>query len=289
MDETEQTNDSYRNMSAEEQEIYRPFLLCRDGYKCNICKTSIQLLIEESQRKEESTGTTRQLPVVLVEHKNNDSWERDSIDPISGQIIYCGNLQLSCYPCNRKKNPHKIKATQAYGRDPSREKLDNLRFEPTYHRNLHNYLVDSEQVCLIALKKAGKKLSEGGNKVTVWRYFESEEVSEVNRFGSYRIFAWKCKEDYCNGTHVCLRIQKPLKLIKYEIDILQSKYDKEYNNGNREEFMNNRINFESFMTFAEYYNKYSILANQFNQDLDEITSVSIKTHHDFQSNNRLIR
>lgn len=281
-------DDSYRNASAEEQEIYRPFLLCRDGYKCNICKTSIQTLIEESQRKEEMTGTTRQLPVVVVEHKNNDSNERDSIDPETGKVIYCGNLQLSCYPCNRKKNPHKNKITQSIGREASREKLDRLQFEPTYHRNLHNYLVGAEQACLVAVNKSGKKLSEGGHNVTVWRYFESERINEINREGRYRVFAWKCKEDYCNGTHVCLRIQKPLKLIKSEIDDLQAKYNKEYHNGNREEFMKHRVNFEEFVTFPEFYSRYSILKDQFNPDLDEIGSVSNKTHHDFQSVDKLI-
>lgn len=257
------SNKFYKHMSQKEKEQYRAFLLARDGYNCNICKKTVNELLEERAIREKQTGLKYYEPVIIFEHKNNN---KSQVNGDDGK--YCGNLQLACRSCNNYKSWHEDKS-QSIGREPTREKLDALSYEPTYNRNLHIFLIENEHICYSALKIAGKKLSSGGNEVTCLRYFNAQRYTEANKEGHYKVFAYNCGTDICNGTHVCFRGDIPHSLIKQEIEKLRETWSNEYavnlDEKDRYQWIHKweNINKSSIPPFEEYYQQHSLLLNQF--------------------------
>ncbi len=245
-------------MSAREREECMSVVLARDGYRCDPtmfgCGKTVTELIEIALAEEEITGKERKLPVVTIDHINNNSNQRDGIDG-----TYCRNVHILCWSCNRKKAGEGIGVTQSLGRDPSREKLDRLRYEPTYHRNVRTYLLDNEEICFIELKMGSKNFSDGGNEVTVLRYFYSELVTKANPKGRYQMFPHNCGVEHCNGNHVCLTGTKPERLLYHEKESIRRGWEQYYEGGDKEAF--SKIRNEPFIDFEEYYNQHAVIGS----------------------------
>lgn len=246
---------SNSNMNVFEREIALPYLLCRDGYKCNRCKISLNSLLEAALIKEEYGGKPRILPLLTVDLIDDVSSHR--VDIYNVEIM--NNLQLTCYPCNRNKNLHKLDLSASSGREPSREKKDNLAFEAAFHRNFQTYLHDNQEACFKLLMMNSKNFSEGGNQVTVIRYFENELYTKVNKKGKYQKFPFKCDAEECNGTHICLVGTKPTKLLDAERQQLESTWYVEYFD-KREKFKNHTgYSGKHYMQLEEYVNTHCML------------------------------
>lgn len=243
------------NTNARDREIVVPYFLARDGRKCNVCKKTLSQLIEEAKFNEEITGKERKLPVIVVECIDNSNIHEFDIYNEELMKLY----QLACYPCNRSKNPHKIETSQSFGKSPTREKLDALKFNPTYHRNLHNYLLDNEHICLVELRMASKTLSDGANQVTCKRYFEDEIYTKANKKGRYQLFPFNCGASHCNGNHVCLVGLKPVKLLEKERLELIIRWENEYGKF-KETWKNNSMTFlRPFLQKEEYIQTHCLL------------------------------
>ena len=243
------------NTNSVDREIVITYFLTRDGRNCNVCKKTITQLIEEAKLKEEITGVERKLPVIIVECIDNSGIHEFDIYNEELMKLY----QLACYSCNRSKNPFRVGTSQSFGKSPTREKLDALKFNPTFHRNLHNYLMDNQHICLKELRMASKKLSDGANQVTCQRYFEDEVVTEANKTGRYQLFPYYCGSDHCNGNHVCLRNTKPTKLLEKERRTLMMQWEHDYGSL-RETWKNNSATFlKPFLEMEEYIETHCIL------------------------------
>lgn len=227
-------------LKPNEREIAYCFLIARDGRKCNLCKKSLQELEENDQTED------RKRPLLLVECKDN-----------SGDHSNYNNLQLSCYPCNKRKDLPKPGYSQGYGPTVSREKQDALQFGPTYHRNLQTLLQDEEEICRVELKLAGKTLSGGANQVTTERYFGDEIVTKVNPRGKYQLFPFQCSSDFCNGVHVCLVGMKPSKLLVVEKVRLENAWNDKY--GDEEKFRH--FHYEKWIPLEEFINQHGLLVH----------------------------
>lgn len=236
------------NMNARLREIAYCYLIPKDGKKCKRCKKTLQELEEEAYLDEIMTGRERKLPLLVVDCMDN-----------SGDHSDLNNLQFLCWSCNRKKNPHKVGTSQSLGPIPSREKLDMLNFEPTYHRNLRNYLIDIEHICRVELRMASKNLSGGASEVTCNRYFESEVRTTANQKAKYQIFSCGCGSDHCNGNHVCLMGMKPERLLNSERTRLKYQWKDQYENYSEQEY--NRLHHDRWIPEAEFINKNAILLN----------------------------
>ena len=149
--------------------------------------------------------------------------------------------------------------SQSYGKEPTREKIDRIQFEGAYHVNLKTYLLDNEEICFEEMKLASKKLSEGGNQVTVMRYFGDERSTKANPTGKYQLFPYNCGASYCNGNHVCLTGTRPEILIKHEKYQLETLYAGQYAGGDRE--MYSRTTTKPFIEFNEFYEQHSKLGS----------------------------
>ena len=247
-------------MSSKEAEIFRCFLLVKDGYCCNICKKSVAELIAAADKKTELSGIPRKNTVLVHDHIDGDSFHHHTTAE-DGTQIYCGNLQLVCYSCNMLKSI-RPDMSQATTPKPTREKLDALKGEPTFHRNLTTYLMDDEHICYEEIKTSAKIFSEGLNEITCMRYFRSELITKSNPGGSYQKFPYQCGADHCNGVHVCLRGYKPIELINNEKKILNHKYNKEYMDGDEQKFSHYSGNWNKpFILFEEYYMQRKLLGN----------------------------
>lgn len=215
---------NYSNMNMYERAAAICYLLARDGYYCNVCKISIKELIRSAKIKEEITSKPRKNPLLLVENITNNGYHR--VDIYNEDLM--SNYQLSCYPCNRVKNLHKPDLSLATGPESSREKRDNSHYKPTYHRNLKTFLLDNEHGCQAEIYMNSEELSDGGNKVTVMRYFEAKLYTNTNKKGIYQIFSHTCESSHCNHNHICLVGTKPTKLLEQERQRLESKWYVEY-------------------------------------------------------------
>lgn len=240
-------------MSAKEREEYIPFLLARDGYRCDLfCNKSVDELLEIREYEEMVSGEKMKLPVLYIDHKDDNS---NKTHGDNGE--YCGNIHLGCAPCNRNKIGMFTDTSQSSGKAPTREKLDRIQFEGAYHRNLRIYLLDNEEICFEELKLASKKLSEGGNQVTVMRYFGDERHTKANPTGKYQIFPYNCGASYCNGNHVCLTGTRPEILIAREKYTLERNYSAQYAGGNKEEF--SATTKKPFIEFEEFYLQHALI------------------------------
>ena len=106
--EESKNNDYGRTMSAKEREEFLPFLLFRDGYKCNTkrgdgCGKYVTQLIAEENVRSELTGRSRQRPLLVIDHEDNDSTHNHNFDLDGNMSEYCANLQLLCWSCNLLK------------------------------------------------------------------------------------------------------------------------------------------------------------------------------------------
>jgi len=239
-------------MNVFEQEFARPYLLARDGYKCNVCKITIKKLIDQSDLKEKLTGELRKLPVVIIDCIDNSGSHR--VDIYNESIM--SNLQLACYPCNRNKNLHKIDLSVSSGREPSREKKDSLNFKPTYHRNLQTFLLDNQHGCFEEIIMNSEELSNGANEVTARRYLRMKTHTKTNKKGIYQMFPYDCNSNDCNGVHVCVVGTKPTKLLDVEHHKLESSWWVEY--GDKRENWKN-YHEKPFLEMDEYIKTHCIL------------------------------
>lgn len=243
------------NTNSRDRELVITYFLERDGRRCNVCKKSISQLIEEARLKEEVTGVERKLPVIIIECIDNSNIHEFDIYNEELMKLY----QLACYPCNRSKNPHKIQTSQSFGSSPTREKLDSLRFNPTFHRNLHNFLMDNEHICLKEMRMASNELSGGANQVTCQRYFEDSVVTKANKKGRYQLFPYSCGSDHCNGNHVCLTGTKPTKLLEKERLALIIQWENDYGS-HKNTWKNNSATFlKPFIEKEEFIETHCLL------------------------------
>jgi len=242
-------------MNVFEQEIGRCYLLARDGYQCNICKTSLQNLINQATHKENTTGESRRLPLLVIDCKNNTGSHR--VDIYNESIM--SNLQLACYPCNRNKNLHKIDLSAASGREPSREKKDSLKFKQTYHRNLQTFLLDNQHGCFEEIIMSSEEFSDGASEVTVRRYLRQKTHTNTNKKGIYQMFPYDCKSSHCNGVHICLMKTRPTILLDAERQRLESSWMVEYGD-RRTSWQSHSTTFgKPFMELDEYLKTHCIL------------------------------
>jgi len=252
------------NMNALDREIGIPYLLCRDGRRCNTingdgCGKSITQLIEESNFRFEMLDKIRKLPVIVIDCIDNSGEHR--IDIYNEELMK--QYQILCNSCNKIKNPHRVRTTQTTGKSPTREKLDSLNFNPTYHRNLHNFLLDNQHICLKEMKMAGKKLSGGANQVTTDRYFEDELRTNANTTGRYQSFPYLCDSDHCNGTHVCLIGLKPTKLLDQERITLIKQWEYDYDK-HRDTWKTNSVTLlKPFIEQEEFIETHCILLKHY--------------------------
>lgn len=248
------------NMNSSNRAIAMNYLSVRDGRKCNTklghgCGKSFSQLLEENKNKEEQTGIKRTLPIIVIDRIDNSGIHK--IDIYDEYLM--NEYQLLCWSCHRKKDPHRLKTTQATGRKPSREKQDSLQFEPTYHKNLKIYLQDNQEGCFIELMMNSKNFSDGANQVTCKRYFEDETFTKINHKALYQRFPFKCNSENCNGVHICLVGLKPVKLITIEQQHLESKWWNDY--GSLREVWKQRasLSLKHFMELDEYIETHSQL------------------------------
>jgi len=246
--------------NARDREIVIPYFLARDGRKCNDshghgCGKSITQLIEESDFKFEISGKQRKLPVIVIDCIDNS--DRHEFDIYNEELMK--EYQILCYSCNKSKNPNKALTTQTTGRSLTREKLDALKFNPTYHRNLHNFLLDNEHTCLKEMKMAGKNLSNGANQVTTDRYFEDELHTNTNTSGRYQVFPYQCESDHCNGVHVCLVKLKPTKLLNNERNTLIKQWQNDYDQYRGEWKNHSSRMLKPFLEQEEYIETHCVL------------------------------
>jgi len=247
-------------MNSTDRELVLCYLIARDERKCNTknghgCNKSFNQLIEESKTNEEQTGKTRKLPVITVDCVDNTNNHR--IDIYDSKIMQ--NFQMLCISCNRKKNPHKPNISQASGRTPSREKLDKLRYEPTYHRNLKTFLQDNQEGCYYEIMINSKTFSGGASQPTCKRYFEDDLLTKVNQKGIYQKFPFDCNFGNCNGVHICLVGMKPEKLIQKERQYQETTWFDIY--GSNRDLWKSHTSYSGkpFMEMEEYVESHSQL------------------------------
>jgi len=243
---------NHSNMNMYERSTAICYLLARDGYCCNNCDITVKELIKQAKLKEETTGESRKLPLLIVDCKDNIGSHR--VDIYNSVIM--SKLQLICWPCNRYKNLHKPNISQSVGPHPTREKKDALCFEPAYHRNLQIFLLDNEHGCQAEIQMNGREFSEGANQVTTKRYFEDKLHTNTNKKGKYQLFPFNCESQHCNGNHICLTESKPIKLLDAEHHKLESIWFVEY--GDKRETWKN-YHFGPFIELDEYVKTHCVL------------------------------
>lgn len=248
-------SDHKSNMNAFDREIITPYLLGRDGYRCNKCHVTAQYLIKLSKIKEKETGKKRKMPVLVVNCKDNSGNHRfDIYDSTS-----MSNFELLCYPCNRNVNLHKPDLSISTGPEPSREKKDSMMMKPTYHRNLQTYLLDNQEGCQAEIMMNSNNFSEGGNQVTVKRYFEDELYTNTNKKGKYQIFPHRCNSPHCNNVHVCLTGTQPTKLLDQERQRLEGQWWVEYGDKRDKWKTHTAYSGKSFMEQKEFIASHCLL------------------------------
>jgi|APSaa5957512535_1039671.scaffolds.fasta_scaffold01792_11 hypothetical protein len=242
----------YQNMNSRDRDIGRCYAFARYGRKCYHCGISIIDLVESADLKEELTGISRKLPVILLDKLSNDGQHNDPTDP---------DLVPSCYPCNRNKNKYDLSST--FG-SPSREKIDSIKFRTSFHNNLRTFLTDNDHVCYIEMIDGCEKLSNGGMQKACTQYYRTRKLSKLNPDGYYVEFAYDCGASNCNGCHISLKGMIPMSLLKQESHDLKKDYDHEYMNGDEDRFAHHIVTVGSqFITFREYYTTHSKLKKQF--------------------------
>lgn len=234
-------------MSAKEREEVTPFLLFRDGYRCNPCGRSIDRLIEIRQREQQLTHREPYVtPVVIVGHKNGNSNQRDGDD---GE--YCGNLELQCYSCNRNERIRQEKI-ETSSIQTTREKQDALEGVPELINWTTANLIQNEEICFKELVMASRK-SNKQSPVTNERNLGFQILTEFNKNGRFEIFPFNCGSRNCKNEHVCLAGHPPTKLIEAERKKLEADWIKDFGLSKEEydkdPFGKLRVN---WMTLDEY-------------------------------------
>jgi len=241
------------------QEIGRCYYLVRDGYKCNKCNRTVATLIKaDTAQRKASQKKKRKRPVLTINCINGDKIHKLDIYNEAIMLRY----ELLCYPCNhthKPRNPPLPKVTQATGRTPSREKRDNLEYEPAFHRGLQIFLRDNEEGCHEEILMNSKQFSNGGNRVTCKRYFDSEILTKTNTKGNYQLFPYRCESDHCDGTHVCLAGTTPFTLLSKEFESLKSDWWSEYGMFRNTWKSNQRTIHLQFIELNEYLESHGTL------------------------------
>jgi hypothetical protein len=199
-----------------------PFLLARQNYKCNSCGKTVEELITEAQEKEEQTGISRILPVLVQDHIDGDNTHDHGLDG-----SYCSNLQYICYPCNRRKNPHRINGL-SLGMQTTRAKQDSILNKPPFLNWVHAFIIDNEHICYNEMLAGGGKHSNGSSEITLERYFKTELFTKANPTGKFQVFPYHCGATLCNGEHVCFRGLKPKMIIEEERKKLETEWNQKY-------------------------------------------------------------
>lgn len=248
------------NMNAANGVLAICYLAKRDGRCCTTkfgygCGKTFSQLIAEAKENDEQTGRIRKLRIIEVDRIDNT--KNHHIDIYNETLMF--EYELLCRSCNRKKNPHKPKTNQSSGRPPTREKLDNLRYEPTFHRNLKTFLQDNQQGCFVEIIMNSKNFSGGCSQVAGKRYFTNEEITAVNKRGIYQKFPFQCNSENCNGVHTCLVGIKPQKLITNEHSKLAAKWLDEY--GSKKDVWKQQasLSMKHYMDLDEYLETHGIL------------------------------
>lgn len=219
----DENQDSYRNMSASEREVRRCFVLAFHEYKCSTrngdgCGKSITQLIFEAEIRAKEKNRERQLPVITMDHINGNSHQNDG-----DRGEYCGNLQPLCYSCNRKK----VKRSQPFTDNMTREKRDSINIENKFNARLQVHLVAYQHICYKEMLAVGKKWA-GGVQITISRHFENELKTEANTTGKFRLFNFECGSDLCNGKHVCFAGDIPQVVIEQKRNEFELEWQAEY-------------------------------------------------------------
>lgn len=241
------------------------YLQARDGRCCTKkygygCGKTFSQLIQEANESDEQTGYERKLRLIMVDRIDNKNIHK--IDIYDEELMK--KYQIQCRSCNKKKDPHRIETTQAVGRKPTREKLDALIFEPTYHKNLQTFLQDNQEGCYVEIMMNSKNFSDGANQVTCKRYFEDNEITNVNEKGIYQKFPHKCNSENCNAVHVCLVGMKPEDLIQLERIKLESTWFDQYGSNRQHWKTHSSYSGKHFMELEEYIETHAqLIAHDF--------------------------
>lgn len=253
-------NKEYRTMSAAENEKYSPFLFARDGYVCTKkhgygCGRTIQELLEMREIETLQTGRIFQTKVYVIDHINGNSHQRDGLD---GE--YCGNLEIQCWSCNRRKGGSELVPVNNNSKEKTQEKMDSIEGVPALINWTSTKLIENEEMCFQELIAASRQ-SNGLSPVTNERNIEYEIASKVNPHTKFQIFDYDCGSRLCNHHHICHNGHKPIKLIATEKKRLLEKWTKEYGIS-KDQYQNKQTMYDmhkQWMTFDEYVLAYGHL------------------------------
>lgn len=203
---------NYRNKSSSEWEAEIQFLIARDGPICNKkngfgCGKSVKELISEEERVRKFTGKTKKSPIFQIDHINNDSNQRDSMNG-----DYCGNEQLLCTPCHVRKtsNHQALKKRQLFilnAKPSSAEMEKNIKSEPQWVKEVINHILNNKSICLSLARYGFPELSP----VTTKRYVDKRLVSLDPEVDPLFEDGWgRCSSRLCNGIHLYLYGNAPV-------------------------------------------------------------------------------
>lgn len=253
----------YRNMSALENEVYTPFLFARDGRVCTKkygygCGRTLEELIEIREEEMLLTGKIFTTKAYTIDHINGDSNQRDGDDG-----TYCGNLEIQCWSCNRRKGGKEIVRSINSSKEKSQEKQDYVDGVPALLNWTTTKLIQNEEMCYKELINASRE-SNGLSPVTNERNLETEIASKARPRAKFQIFKYDCGSRKCTHEHFCFNGDKPTKLIAAEKKRLLDKWTKEYGTSKKDYDQNRSIYdiHKTWMTFDEYVLAYGNLLLQ---------------------------
>lgn len=200
----EVNTEGYRNMSEEEIEIWRNFLLNRDGYRCNRCNKTVQELIAEDIAVRKALNKKpRVKPVLTINHRNGDS----RITAMPGSPIG-SNLELCCYSCNLLARKVQSELPQVQVHDISGTVLINRKKMPKYLNHVKEQAQKFGHYCL------GEALSSGCKSVGIKSQITAERYIEIERGtnGLFDVYDFDCESPVCKGKHIFMKGQKPIDL-----------------------------------------------------------------------------
>jgi len=198
----------YSSMSEEEIEIWRNFLLARDGYFCTCCmKTVPELIREDAERRARQKKPERIRPVLTINHRNGDS----RITAMPGTEVG-SNLELTCYPCNNYKKQVQSELPQLASHDVSGSILINRSKMPKYLNHIKEHLEKFGHYCMGEALSSGCKTVGIKSSITAERHIKLEQGSN----GLFDVHPFECDSPVCEGKHIFKKGQKPIDITDTE-------------------------------------------------------------------------
>jgi len=195
-----------REITKAKEWLYNESMRRYGKYCCWHCFKSRKQLEDlwMAKRTLEGKPTRRDKPYLIIQEVNGRGLH--TVNPKTHEVNLYGNVGLTCFSCNAKfcKHTGDIKAND----NPTYQARKSQNIRPKFKNFLQNTLAKAEHICYKAMI----------NKWSSDSFFQcSQDLLEAAFQQEYDI-VWEfydldeeCGYEFCNGKHVILKNQRPIK------------------------------------------------------------------------------